>query len=81
MSLSGTGADEVTLDHGLSNTMAGDYSSVAYWYQSEPHEPFDLLPSAAERRPAVPWTNPLQWLILVGSLALFFAGFVYLLVR
>ncbi|HPQ46689.1 MAG TPA: DUF2961 domain-containing protein [Clostridia bacterium] len=26
------------------------YSSVAYWYQSEPHKPFDRFPSAEERR-------------------------------
>jgi hypothetical protein len=28
-----------------------EFSSVAYWYQSEPHRPFAPLPSAAERRP------------------------------
>lgn len=28
-----------------------NYSSVAYWYQNEPHEPFPLLPSVEERLP------------------------------
>jgi D-arabinan exo alpha-(1,3)/(1,5)-arabinofuranosidase (non-reducing end) len=28
-----------------------DVSSVAYWYQHEPHEPFPSLPSASDRRP------------------------------
>jgi hypothetical protein len=28
-----------------------DVSSVAYWYQAEPHGPFPLLPAAARRRP------------------------------
>jgi len=27
------------------------FSSVAYWYQTEPHKPFAPLPAAAERRP------------------------------
>jgi len=30
----------VTIEHGHANVHADDYSSVAYWYQSEPHEPF-----------------------------------------
>jgi hypothetical protein len=28
-----------------------DVSSVAYWYQGEPHGPFPALPTAADRRP------------------------------
>jgi hypothetical protein len=30
---------------------ADDIASVAYWYQEEPHEPFDHLPAPIERRP------------------------------
>jgi hypothetical protein len=48
-----------TLEHGHANNFENDYSSVAYWYQTEPHEPFaplpkDRLPSAASAstRPA-----------------------------
>ena len=29
--------------------LQNDYSSVAYWYQTEPHAPFPALPKAAER--------------------------------
>jgi len=29
--------------------MADDIASVAYWYQTEPHQPFPKLPTLAER--------------------------------
>jgi hypothetical protein len=41
----------VTIEHGHANNMANDYSSCAFWYQSEPHKPFPPLPPAEERRP------------------------------
>lgn len=41
----------VTIEHGHANLHASDYSSVAYWYQSEPHAPFPVLPPVAERLP------------------------------
>jgi hypothetical protein len=34
----------VSIEHGHNNNRSDDYSSTAYWYQTEPHEPFDLLP-------------------------------------
>lgn len=34
-----------TIEHGTNNDTEGDYSSVAYWYQAEPHAPFPPLPS------------------------------------
>jgi hypothetical protein len=34
----------VSIEHGHANKRSDDYSSVAYWYQAEPHEPFDLAP-------------------------------------
>lgn len=34
----------VTIEHGHANKRSDDYSSVAYWYQEEPHRPFGLLP-------------------------------------
>ena len=37
-----------TIEHGHANNFENDYSSVAYWYQTEPHKPFP----AASRRPA-----------------------------
>jgi hypothetical protein len=66
------------MDHGLENTMAGDYCSVAYWYQHEQHAPYPALPPPAVRRPAFPWTSPVQWLLgatllggVIGALAYF----------
>ena len=53
---------DFSMDHGLKSSMAADYSSVAYWYQDEPHAPFPPLPSPQDRLPSFPWINPLQWL-------------------
>ncbi len=46
----------VTIEHGHANSLSSDYSSTAYWYQTEPHAPFPtLLPAAARMpRPDVP---------------------------
>jgi D-arabinan exo alpha-(1,3)/(1,5)-arabinofuranosidase (non-reducing end) len=38
----------VTIEHGHANKRSDDVSSVAYWYQTLPHEPFGILP--VERR-------------------------------
>ena len=36
---------KVTVEHGHANSLSNDYSSTAYWYQSEPHQPFpEMLP-------------------------------------
>ena len=40
---------KVTIEHGHANDLANDYSSVAYWYQEEPHAPFPALPSREGR--------------------------------
>jgi len=40
-----------SIEHGHANLQENDYSSVAYWYQTEPHAPFPNLPPAAERVP------------------------------
>ena len=50
----------VTLDHGINNLVEADYSSTAYWYQSEPHRPFPTLPSPHERAPSSVWRNVAQ---------------------
>ena len=34
-----------TIEHGTNNNTEGDYSSVAYWYQAEPHAPFPAFPT------------------------------------
>jgi len=41
----------VTIEHGHANRRSDDYSSVAYWYQTEPHRPFAPLPPVADRMP------------------------------
>jgi len=40
----------VTVEHGHANDLANDYSSVAYWYQDEPHAAFPILPSREMRQ-------------------------------
>lgn len=41
----------VTLEHGHNNDLANDYSSVAYWYQNEPHRCFPPLLPVNQRLP------------------------------
>jgi len=42
---------QVTIEHGHANDQGNDYSSVAYWYQLEPHAPTGELPAVEERLP------------------------------
>jgi hypothetical protein len=44
----------VAIEHGSGNVVEADYSSVAYWYQSEPHAPFPPLPEAEALLPVDP---------------------------
>jgi hypothetical protein len=46
----------VSIEHGASNNRGDDYSSVAYWYQAEPHQKFPPLPPVADRLPIDNWT-------------------------
>jgi len=39
----------VTIEHGHANDQGNAYSSVAYWYQLEPHKPLPLLPIVSKR--------------------------------
>jgi len=41
----------VTIEHGHANDRSDFLSSVAYWYQAEPHRPFPPLAPAAARLP------------------------------
>lgn len=41
----------VTIEHGHDNDRSDLFSSVAYWYQSEPHQPYPQLPSVEKRIP------------------------------
>jgi len=42
----------MTIEHGHANNVSNDYSSTAFWYQTEPHKAFRPLPPAEQRRPA-----------------------------
>ncbi len=42
---------EVTIEHGHANDRGDLLSSVAYWYQTEPHRAFPSFPPVAERLP------------------------------
>lgn len=41
----------VTIEHGHGNDLENDYSSTAYWYQAEPHAPFEPLRPVEDRLP------------------------------
>jgi hypothetical protein len=41
----------VTIEHGHANNLTNDYSSTAYWYQTEPHKPFPTLLPVDQRVP------------------------------
>ena len=41
----------VGIEHGHGNNLTNDYSSTAYWYQTEPHMVFPKLPPVQERLP------------------------------
>ena len=41
----------VTIEHGHANRRSDDYSSVAYWYQTEPHRRFPRMLPASQRLP------------------------------
>lgn len=43
----------VTIEHGHNNHRSDDWSSTAYWYQTEPHKPFGIL-SPEKRMPIDP---------------------------
>lgn len=38
-----------SIEHGHANKLSNDYSSTAYWYQTEPHKPFEPLPGVESR--------------------------------
>jgi hypothetical protein len=56
----------VDMDHGYTNQVQTDYSSVAYWYQTEPHAAFPPLPPVAERLPTPASQNTLQFALLTS---------------
>lgn len=40
-----------SIEHGHANDQSNEYSSVAYWYQLEPHKPLPQLPPVESRLP------------------------------
>ena len=42
---------KVTIEHGTANCHADDYSSAAYWYQTEPHKEFPAMLPVEKRLP------------------------------
>lgn len=40
-----------TIEHGHNNYMTLELSTVAYWYQAEPHKPFPAVASREDRKP------------------------------
>jgi hypothetical protein len=44
-----------TIEHGHANAREDDYTSVAFWYQAEPHQKLAPLPPVKERMPNAYW--------------------------
>jgi len=66
----------VEIEHGYENQVEGDYASVAYWYQEEPHAPSPALPPSLARRPDPPVRNWLQSALLLGPPLLALGGVI-----
>lgn len=43
------------IEHGHANSRSDDYSSTAYWYQTEPHKKFAPLLPVSQRMPNLTW--------------------------
>lgn len=41
----------VTIEHGHANHRSDDWSTTAYWYQTEPHKPFEPIADVTHRLP------------------------------
>jgi hypothetical protein len=63
----------VTLDHGLRNERSGDYSSVAYWYQTEPHQAV-VAAEPLRREVSTSTANVAQMALVFGVPLLVFSG-------
>ncbi|MBW3624284.1 MAG: DUF2961 domain-containing protein [Armatimonadetes bacterium] len=52
-----------SIEHGHANELAVDLSSVAYWYQNEPHQPFPAMRPKEERQnmPAIGAVEIHRW--------------------
>jgi len=54
-----------TIEHGHANNFENDYSSVAYWYQKEPHKKFRTLPTLENRIPRLPENFESMWIEVI----------------
>lgn len=61
---------KVDIDHGFENQISCDYTSIAYWYQAEPHRAFPPLPPVPGRQASSSMSNVLQTGILFGGPAI-----------
>lgn len=43
------------IEHGHANSHSDDFSSTAYWYQTEPHQKLEPLPPVGKRMPNLHW--------------------------
>ncbi len=60
---------KVTIEHGHANNRKDDFSSVAYWYQTEPHVAFAPLPRPEDRMPSQATVYTEAWTIEAEELA------------
>jgi hypothetical protein len=56
----------VDMDHGYTNQVKTDYSSVAYWYQTEPHASFPALLPLSTRLPTSTEENIAQFALFTS---------------
>jgi hypothetical protein len=59
----------VTIEHGHANSRKDDFSSVAYWYQTEPHAAFPPLPKPEDRLPSEATVYTENWAYEAEELA------------
>lgn len=60
---------DLTLDHGLHNSMAASCTAVNWWYQHEPHEPLPALAPWRERQHSTPWVSLAHWAVIAATVA------------
>lgn len=60
---------KVTMEHGHANDRSDDFSSVGYWYQTEPHVPFPPLPAPGDRIPSEATIYTEDWTFEAEKLA------------
>ena len=59
----------VTIEHGHANNRKDDFSSVAYWYQTEPHAAFPPFPKPEDRLPSKATVYTESWVYEAEELA------------